>query len=335
MPKRLEQLSRWLDQQTAVDGIDIWTIEPASDDASFRRYFRVSAGDASYIVMDAPPEQEDCRPFIRVAGMLATAGINVPEIFSADREQGFLLLGDLGSETYLQALDRQLSPDDLYPPAIKALVTMQSGCRNPAVELPPYDAALLMQEMELFRDWLVKVHLGLALSAQEADRLQQCFDYLRESALGQARVFVHRDYHSRNLMWGNRPPGVLDFQDAVYGPLTYDLVSLLKDCYVSFPEERILGWTDDYRDEAKKQSLALPERPEFLEQFDLMGVQRHLKASGIFARLWHRDGKASYLEDVPRTLGHIVALKSTSPEIVFLQKLINERVLPALAETTS
>ena len=335
MPERLKLLSQWLDRQTSISGIDAQSIEPASGDASFRRYFRVWSGQNSYIVMDAPPEQEDCRPFVQVAQMLDDAGVNVPHIFCVDLEQGFLLLGDLGSQTYLQRLQSGGDPDTLYQPAISALVSMQSGCRSGVERLPPYDRALLMQEMELFRDWLLKVNLEIRLSSQEAEKLQDCFEYLCDSALSEATVFVHRDYHSRNLMWCDRPPGVLDFQDAVRGPLSYDLVSLLKDCYLRWPREQVLAWIEDYRRQAADQGITLPQANDFLRQFDLMGVQRHLKASGIFARLWHRDGKASYMADIPRTLNHISEVETAAPQLVFLQSLVRERVLPALEARVS
>ena len=335
MPERLELLRLWLGSQTAITGIDAETIERASGDASFRRYFRVWAGQNSYIVMDAPPEQEDCRPFVQVAHMLADSGVNVPRIFSTDLEHGFLLLGDLGSATYLQQLNGEIDPDTLYQPAITALVSMQSGCRPGLDRLPSYDRDLLMQEMALFKDWLLAAHLDISLTSQESEKLQECFEYLCASALGEESVFVHRDYHSRNLMWCEQPPGVLDFQDAVRGPLTYDLVSLLKDCYLSWPRERVLGWIADYRRQATEQGIPLPRSAEFLHHFDLMGVQRHLKASGIFARLWHRDRKSSYLGDIPRTLKHIIEVGSGEPKLVFLQTLIRERILPALETAAS
>ncbi len=335
MPERLELLSQWLGRQTAIAGIDAGTIEPASGDASFRRYFRVWSGQNSYIVMDAPPEQEDCRLFVQVAHMLADAGVNVPCVFCADLDQGFLLLGDLGCITYLQRLNGEVDPDTLYQPAITALISMQLGCRSGLDRLPPYDRALLMQEMALFEDWLLAAHLDIRLAPREAEKLQECFEYLSVSALGEETVFVHRDYHSRNLMWCEQPPGVLDFQDAVRGPLTYDLVSLLKDCYLTWPRERVLGWIADYRRQATEKGISLPPSTEFLYRFDLMGVQRHLKASGIFARLWHRDGKSSYLDDIPRTLNHIIGVESGDPQLVFLQSLIRERILPALETAAS
>ena len=330
MPERLELLKLWLGRQTAISGVDARTIEPASRDASFRRYFRVWSGPDSYIVMDAPPGQEDCRPFLRVAKMLADAGVNVPRVFCADLEEGFLLLGDLGLETYLQRLSGEVDPDTLYQPAITALVSMQSACHAGLERLPPYDRTLLMQEMALFKDWLLAAHLDIDLSAKESEKLQECFDYLCASALCEETVFVHRDFHSRNLMWCDQPPGVLDFQDAVRGPPTYDLVSLLKDCYLCWPRKRVLGWVADYRRQAVEHGVPLPQPAEFLHRFDLMGVQRHLKASGIFARLWHRDGKPFFLDDIPRTLNHIIEVESGGPQLAFLQSLVRERVLPAL-----
>ncbi len=304
----------------------------ASGDASFRCYFRVRKGASSFIVMDAPPGKEDCLPFIRVAGYLESMGLNAPRIIEADLEQGFLLLTDLGKDQYLDALN---GDDDrvsrLYADAIDALLVMQRSGDAFQSSLPPYDEQLLRFELSLFHDWLCGTHLDISFSDEDEASWQQCCDMLVSNALAQPQVFVHRDYHSRNLMVTERDnPGILDFQDAVEGPLTYDLVSLLKDCYVRWPAARVRRWVADYYD-------ALPERQreqvgidQFTRHFELMGVQRHLKAAGIFARLNHRDGKSAYLADVPRTLSYIVELAPAYPELEFLCELILHKVLPGL-----
>jgi aminoglycoside/choline kinase family phosphotransferase len=323
LPDRIKQLQRWLQQSCALPGP---VLTPASADASFRRYFRVEVdGRGSLIAMDAPPDKEDCRPFVRVAGLMRAAGIHVPEIFAQDLAQGFLLLEDLGSRAYLDAL----APDTverLYGDALQALLRMQAAV--PAHDLPRYDHALLLREMRLFDDWLLGRHLGIELTERDRRMLQGVYDLLIRSALAQPVVCVHRDYHSRNLMVVEpNNPGVIDFQDAVAGPETYDLVSLLRDCYVSWPGERVDAWVATYRREAGVS--ASPD--EFLERFDLMGVQRHLKAAGIFARLNHRDGKPGYLADIPRTLGYVVEVAQRRPALAGLAGLIEQRVLPALA----
>lgn len=285
---------------------------PASSDASFRRYFRIQTDDGPRILMDAPPRQEDSRPFVDVAERLLACGVNVPRILAADLEQGFLLLTDLGDDIYLGQLDEH-NADALYGDALAALVTIQRGAR--AEGLPGYDAALLQREMALFPDWLLERHLGLDLSAVRGD-LALAFERLQASALEQPRVFVHRDYHSRNLMrTAVDNPGILDFQDAVAGPVTYDLVSLLRDCYIAWPDARIDRWIAHYRELAAAAGIEIDGPDRFRRWFDLMGVQRHLKASGIFARLHHRDGKAGYLADIPRTWGYIQALLDRYEEL--------------------
>jgi aminoglycoside/choline kinase family phosphotransferase len=251
--KRTEQLAIWLD---SLPELGEFTLEPASGDASFRRYFRVRTKDASYIVMDAPPEKEDTGPFIQVAKALEMIGLNVPRIHAEDRVQGFLLLADLGSDLYLDRLSDQ-TVGRLYGDAIASLVTMQA---SGSVEgLPPYDRNLLMQEMELFREWLVGKQLSIELTDTEQKMLDETFHMLADSALEQPQVFVHRDYHSRNLMVTKEDiPGILDFQDAVVGPVTYDLVSLLKDCYISWPRERVEAWVESYFDLAQQKGLPAP-----------------------------------------------------------------------------
>ena len=278
---------------------------PISGDASFRRYFRVSTPAGDCVAMDAPPSQEDSRPFVDIAARLAAAGVHVPRVLAADLDQGFLLLSDLADRLYLDQLT-DTSADTLYTDALDALVRMQGGVSTD--ELPVYDHARLHAEMDLFPAWLVGRQLGLDAGAASAE-LAPSFAGLAGAALEQPRVFVHRDYHSRNLMVTDRDnPGVLDFQDAVLGPVTYDLVSLLRDCYIAWPDERIADWIARYRRRAEAAGIALPGDVELRRWFDLMGAQRHLKAIGIFARLWHRDGKPRYLADIPRTWRYIERL---------------------------
>lgn len=285
---------------------------PASSDASFRRYFRVETPDGAVILMDAPPEQENSRPFVDVAERLLAAGVNAPRILAADLELGFLLLSDLGNEVYLGQLDEDRA-DALYGDALDALVAMQRHARCDG--LPDYDTDLLQREMMLFPDWLLERHLGLDL-ADARTQLATTFDRLADCALEQPRVFVHRDYHSRNLMRTQHDnPGILDFQDAVRGPVTYDLVSLLRDCYIAWPPERIDRWIEQYRRLAGEAGIDTGDAVTFRRWFDLMGVQRHLKASGIFARLHHRDGKPGYLADIPRTWGYIRSLLGRHEEL--------------------
>ncbi|WP_405234041.1 aminoglycoside phosphotransferase family protein [Lentisalinibacter salinarum] len=329
---RLRELEEWLVRDC---GVTLDDLRPASADASFRRYFRVLSGGHSYIAMDAPPAQEDSEPFLRIAGWLQAIGLTAPRVLEADLGAGFLLLTDLGDELYLQRL--RAAPgeaDRLYGAAIRALVRLQRGGARHAAELPPYDRAFLHTEMALFREWLCQRHLALDWSADDAAAWDAVTERLAASAAAQPAVFVHRDYHSRNLMVTAEPPGILDFQDAMHGPVTYDLVSLLKDCYITWPRERVLGWVDEYRQAARAAGLrtgdGAHEAGGFLRAFDLMGVQRHLKAAGIFARLWHRDGKPGYLADVPRTLAYVTALRADYPELDWICRLITERVLPAL-----
>jgi hypothetical protein len=326
---RLRQLEEWLVRDC---GMTVDDLRPASADASFRRYFRIVSGGRSHIVMDAPPDREDSEPFVRIAGWLDAIGLTAPRVLEADLAAGFLLLTDLGDELYLQRLEAEPEEADrLYAAALRALVRLQQGGARYATELPPYDRDFLHTEMALFRDWLCGRHLALEWSAADEAGWRELTDALAASALAQPRVFVHRDYHSRNLMVTPAPPGILDFQDAMHGPMTYDLVSLLKDCYITWPRQRVLGWIADYREEARSACLPVDgDDAGFLRAFDLMGVQRHLKAAGIFARLWHRDGKPGYLADVPRTLAYVTALGDDYPELGWLCALVTDRVLPAL-----
>lgn len=320
MPERLEQITAWLQADPAFAAV---VIRPASADASFRRYFRASSADASYIVMDAPPDKEDMAPFLKVAARLLEMGLNVPQVLAADVERGFYLLSDLGDEHYLQALNAETAPR-LYGDALGALLVIQAQGPQ-AGELPAYDRPMLLREMELFRDWLVAKHLGLSLDAAQSAMLDRCFDLLAGSALAQPQVCVHRDYHSRNLMVTPRHnPGILDFQDAVIGPLTYDLVSLLRDCYIAWPRAQVEDWALGYYTLAVQSGVLRPHQAseqQFLQWFDWMGVQRHLKAAGIFARLYRRDGKPGYLADIPRTLGYVVDVASRYPQLAGLDEL--------------
>jgi aminoglycoside/choline kinase family phosphotransferase len=336
---RLQQLSAWAQQVLARSDL---TITVASADASFRRYFRLSDSSTmarTWIVMDAPPEKEDVRPFIKVAQMLTDAGVNAPRVLEQNLAAGFLLLSDLGDCTYLTELARDSRTDVLYRDALAALVQMQLRCER-VTELPGYDAALLQREMDLFLEWFVGKHLGVVLDEATLAGLKSVFSYLTESALEQPKVFVHRDYHSRNLMITDQArgalgsnPGVLDFQDAVQGPITYDLASLLRDCYVSWPLARVHAWLHDYQVLAGKAGLPVSSAAQLLRWFDLMGVQRHLKAIGIFARLCHRDGKPGYLKDIPRTLAYIRAVAPAYDELRPLLQLIDTKILSMLPRT--
>lgn len=325
---RYAALSAWVRQ---FAGFATSTPEPASEDASFRRYFRVQ-GNTSCIVMDAPPPQEDCRPFVQVAAFLRDMGLNVPLVIEADFERGFLLLSDLGNVQYLQRI-KSGTPDvaKLYADALDALSILQVKGAAVQSELPAYDQNKLHEEMSLFKDWLCETHLGLEFSANDDERWQAACDAIVENVMSQSKVFVHRDYHSRNLMVTKaNNPGIIDFQDAGEGPLAYDLVSLLKDCYVKWPADRIAEWVAHYHQMSELASQRSLQ--QFTTDFDLMGVQRHLKASGIFSRLLHRDGKPGYLKDVPRTLSYIVDIAPLYAELEFIGDLVQNRVLPALGE---
>jgi aminoglycoside/choline kinase family phosphotransferase len=292
-------LTEWLQSQFPGRA---FSLAPASSDASFRRYLRATfADDAStLVVMDAPPQHEDCRPFVEVAALFGATGVNVPKILAQDLEQGFLALTDLGNTTYLAGMQREPArADALYRDALAALVCIQAGSR-PGV-LPPYDRALLLREMQLLPDWYLARHKNLTLSDKQKKVLEGAFETLLANNLAQPKVYVHRDYHSRNLMVGEPgAPGILDFQDAVEGPITYDLVSLLRDAYIEWEEEQVIDWCVRYWEVARKVGLPVnAEFGEFYRDFEWMGLQRHLKVLGIFARLNYRDGKANYLNDIP------------------------------------
>ena len=279
---------------------------PASSDASFRRYFRVTQARDSWIVMDAPPQKEDLGLFVKIAQRFATVGLNVPHILACDLDHGFCLLTDLGHRPYLSELNAD-TVERLYGDALGALVVLQTGTFSDPQFLAPYSGELLQREMELFPTWYLERYLGLTISTSEVRVLTAAFQSLVTSALGQPQVWVHRDYHSRNLMIDPRHnPGVLDFQDAVLGPVTYDLVSLLKDCYIHWPRARVLEWVKGYWQLARESGIHhCDDEDLFVEWFDRMGIQRHLKVAGIFARLHLRDGKSGYLADLPLTMHYL------------------------------
>lgn len=324
---RLQLLKSWLVEclpalfaQEGWGAVPAASLAPASSDASFRRYFRWQTAGRSLILMDAPPPQEDCRPFVRVAAMLAEAGVHVPRVLAQDLQRGFLVLDDLGAQTWLEVLNAD-NADTLFEQALQALVRFQ---RMPgAGALPPYDDTLLRRELQLFPDWYLQHHLGVELNEVQRSQWQQVCDLLVSSALAQPRVFVHRDYMPRNLMLSEPNPGILDFQDAVYGPLSYDVTSLFKDAFLSWPEARVQVWLQRYWQLAREAGLDVPaEFAEFQRMSDLMGVQRHLKVIGIFARICHRDGKPKYLADVPRFFAYIEAVLVRRPELSALGELL-------------
>ncbi|QHF53129.1 aminoglycoside phosphotransferase family protein [Pseudomonas sp. S49] len=324
---RLQHLKVWLDEQLAILFADQgWgtvppaTLTAASSDASFRRYFRWEGEGRSFVVMDAPPPQENCKPFVDIAFLLAKSGINVPKIYAEDLDRGFLLLNDLGSKTYLDVIDGE-NADQLFNDALQALLAFQ---QLPMVApLPSYDVALLRRELELFPEWYVKRELGVEFDSIQQQQWQQVSNLLIDSALAQPKVLVHRDYMPRNLMLSEPNPGVLDFQDAVYGPVTYDVTCLFKDAFLSWPEERVRGWLESYWQQASALNIPVqPDFEDFLRASDLMGVQRHLKVIGIFARICHRDGKPRYLADVPRFFSYIEAVIARRPELAELQTLL-------------
>ncbi|HUY04205.1 MAG TPA: phosphotransferase [Rhodocyclaceae bacterium] len=305
--ERRRQIESWL---TRLHPGRPFTLSPASADASFRRYFRARFADGqTAIVMDAPPGREDCRPWLSVQRLFLDAGAHVPEVLAEDLDAGFLLLSDLGQRTYLDVLkdvDRRRA-DGLYADAAAALIRIQRASR-PGL-LPEYDRALLTREMSLFPDWYVARHLGLTLDEAQRNMVERVFEAILAVNLAEPRVFVHRDYHSRNLMsidGGGANPGIVDFQDAVHGPISYDLVSLYKDAYIGWEEERTLDWLIRYWEQAR--AAGLPVRADFAlfhRDYEWMGVQRHLKVLGIFARLCHRDGKDGYLKDMPLVAAHL------------------------------
>lgn len=320
-------LREWLDRHfsrthTEKELEQGFSLEPASADASFRRYFRVTLPDGSTrIVMDAPPELEDCRPFLKVAELFRKAGAHVPEVYDEDLAQGFLLLSDLGNTTYLSVLNTTTAPK-LYRDANTALVDIQLASR-PGV-LPEYDHALLTRELNLFPDWYVARHLGITLDDAQEATLRAVFEKILANNLAQPRVFVHRDYHSRNLMVIDQDypanPGIIDFQDAVYGPITYDLASLYRDAYITWDEKDELDFVIRYWEMARKAGLPVhADFHDFYRDYEWMGTQRQIKVLGIFARLCYRDGKDAYLNDMPRVMAY---LRRTCERYIELKPLV-------------
>ena len=344
--KRQQLLNDWL--KSLYPG-QTFSLAPASADASFRRYFRATFADRTLVVMDAPPQHEDCRPFIRIAQLFGQAGVHVPQVIAQDLQQGFLLLGDLGNTTYLQALNTDNSRE-LYGDACNALIKIQLASQKNV--LPLYDEAMLMREMHLFPEWYIGKHLNVMLTDKHKATLETIFQRIVQNNLAQPHVYVHRDYHSRNLMLISRPapparsptslppagerdagslreylfnPGILDFQDAVYGPITYDLASLFKDAYISWKEADVLDWLIRYWENAREAGLpAHADFGEFYRDYEWMGVQRHLKVLGIFARLYHRDGKDGYLKDLPLVMKYLRNVCERYIDLKPLLRLLDE-----------
>jgi N-acetylmuramate 1-kinase len=330
---RLALIHEWLSRDL---GMKPERVEPASADASFRRYFRAFNNGATYIVMDAPPGKEDVRPYLKVTRLLETLGAHVPHVHQADTDRGLLLLEDLGGTHYLSRFNAGEDPERLYGDALRVLADVQVRGRDAAAELPPYDREPLAREVGLMPEWFLGRHLSVGLSDVESRMIARTFEFLVVEALAQPTVFVHRDFHSRNLMVvADRNPGIIDFQDALRGPVGYDLVSLLKDCYISWPRERVVRWVSGYRALLRSKGdagawLSGADDTEFLRWFDLIGVQRHVKVLGVFARLWYRDGKAGYLRDLPLTLEYVRDTCTRYPELGEFGRFLEERVVGEL-----
>jgi aminoglycoside/choline kinase family phosphotransferase len=336
---RLLNLHEWLAREV---GISVRDLQPASADASFRRYFRVwNAAGETLVAMDAPPEQEDLAAYLRVSRLLEGCGVHVPHVHAQDLEQGYALLEDLGSRHLLTALNEGGDPERLYAEALDELLRLQLAGEFASQKLPPYDHAVLLREMQLLPDWYCRRHLGFEPDVAESRLLAETFDWLAREALGQPQVFVHRDYHSRNLMiTAAHSPGVIDFQDALRGPVGYDLASILKDCYVDWPRTRVEGWVAGFRagllaGGAAGRALAGGSDAEFLRWFDLIGLQRHIKVLGIFARLFWRDGKSGYLGDLPRTLQYVRDASMLYPELAAFSRFVEQRLAPGLASANA
>ncbi|MBU3600811.1 aminoglycoside phosphotransferase family protein [Polynucleobacter sp. AM-25C3] len=321
---RLDTLRNWLKGLEPNWQLDLPTLTPASADASFRRYFRIESKNLDFptlIVMDAPPQHEPLDAFIKVDLLLENAGLNVPKILEKNVAEGFLLLNDLGTKTYLAELNNE-SADYLYKDATHALVQMQLASK-PDV-LPNYDEALLQRELDLFPEWYIQKHLQIELTEIQQSQIKQAFALIIENNLAQAKVYVHRDYHSRNLMVTEKNnPGVIDFQDAVYGPITYDASSLWRDAYIAWPEERVIDWVIKFWEAGRKAGLPMTDDfGQFYRDFEWMGLQRHLKVLGIFARLFHRDGKDGYLKDIPLVLKYAIATANRYIELKPLARIL-------------
>ncbi len=325
---RLNELTQWFSEQLphiaqkiGCTETTVNNLQPASSDASFRRYFRWHSDQVDLVLMDAPPPHEDCTPFVKMAQLLAEGGLHVPKVWAQDLQRGFLVLSDLGQQTWLEVLNPD-NADEFFALAMGALIQLQQIEIDDA-HLPVYDEALLRRELQLFPEWYVQHELGITLSEQQEYLWQQACDVLVNSALEQQQVLVHRDYMPRNLMLSEPNPGVLDFQDAVRGPVSYDITSLFKDAFISWPEQRVEGWLQQYWQQARTAGIALPETfAEFQYDCDLMGAQRHLKVIGIFARINHRDGKLRYLADVPRFFNYLQQVIERQPALAPLAQLL-------------
>lgn len=304
----------------------------ASTDAGFRSYWRTPGHQPSRIVMDSPPDKEDVRPWLRIRALLEAGGVRVPQVLAQDPARGFLLLEDLGADTFLQVID-DANADDLFDAAIAQLLKLQAIV--PPADLPAYDEALLARELRLFDEWFLGRHLGMALDCGDMEALDLVYRHLIDSALAQPQVLVHRDFMPRNLMPVADGPAVLDFQDAVRGPIAYDPLSLFKDAFLSWPQPRVDGWLERYHARALDAGLPVPPLPRFRRDADWIGVQRHLKVIGIFARLDHRDGKPKYLADVPRFFAYLEGVLPRYPELAPLHALIERKVKPAMATGTA
>lgn len=319
MDARSLQLTNWLKNITPQ-----FELQPLKADASFRRYFRVMVGDLSYVAMDAPPERENCVPFVAIANALRSIGLMTPQIHAADLTQGFLLLSDFGNRLFLSELNES-TVDMLYGKALDSLLLMQSCRETPGWTIPYFTADFMRQELLLFKEWFLRKHINLTLSRETEKKLDACFNFLSHSAGNQRQVFMHRDFHSANLMWlPSQTVGILDFQDAFIGPVTYDLVSLLRDCYIAWPESRVRQFVFNYWEGLKINPVSFDE---FYRWFDLMGLQRHLKALLTFSRKLHRDGNAEYLQYIPRTQNYILTVSERYPECVILNEIFSNHVV--------
>jgi aminoglycoside/choline kinase family phosphotransferase len=336
---RQAALQQWFSSlvPSLSDGPEDGVLQPVSGDASFRRYFRGRTRTKSWILMDAPPERENSHPFISVARQLSAAGVSVPAIHACDTGRGFMCLDDFGSTLLWEPLNRAAMAQDpeqagsLYGSAMQQLILIQR-CSTADAGLPLYDRPLLLREMALFSDWFCGGIMQLQFDADEKSMFGDLQDFLAEAACAQPQVYVHRDFHSRNLMYRpGLPPGVLDFQDAVTGPVTYDLVSLLRDCYIAWPVDQVLEWAEQYRQQALAAGIRVQDSgTAFRRDLDLMGIQRHLKAIGIFSRLWLRDGKPGYLKDIPRTLAYITGVAPAYPQLQAFADWLQSSVQPGL-----